>query len=217
VKRNYLITFPRCGVTWTINRVRALISLAGDDMLPMTEKKFLRINHLGFSPEDPPEGKEARTELIGTQKIFTILRDARKVLVSNWYFLQAHRKMAEMVSERHPGTLDNLDAFLKSPYAAYKFSNFLKRMDDFKKNDKLGGIYFYEDIQDYSFFYEIPRIVGVAYRPTEDIALLAHKNSSEVVNTFGTDHSAPAPESLDYVQEVLKERCCLDEYRERYL
>jgi len=215
--RNYLITYPRSGVNWTINRMKALIKLAGPSLWDRErESRFIRMNHLGFSPEDPVEGKEFSFE-IGNRKIFTILRDARKCLVSNWYFIQAHSRIQQRLEGRLPESLRDLNSFLLSPYAVRKYCNFLERIREFKANGHLGKVYFYEDVQDESFMYDIPTILGVNFTPSAKLARQAHKASSEVINTFGTDHTAASQESLEAVQMGMNNLCTLEEYRKRYL
>lgn len=214
--RNYLITYPRSGVNWTINRIKALIDITDGKLWPQNGGRFIRMNHLGFAPETSIEGIETLLDLDG-REVFVILRDARQCLVSNWYFIIAHTRVKQTLNRTAKEHFVNLETFLKSPYATKKYCNFLNKINRIKKDGNIGQIYFYEDIQDLSFMYEIPKILGVNFSPAKKTVKQAQLDSNAVVNTFGTNHLAAKPETLEFVQEEMKRFCKLEEYRKRYL
>ncbi len=175
------------------------------------------MNHFGFSPEDPIQGKSFEIERTEDEKVFVLLRDAKQMLVSNWYFIRANKRVSEKLNKLYPGSINSLHAFLRSPLATTKFSNFLRKIQDLKEAGCIGDIFFYEDIYDYQFIKCIPSILGVDNIISEDLAKQIHQDSLERVNTFGTDHSAAKKEDLEWIDFRLNETCELEEYRTRYL
>ena len=215
--RNYVISYPRSGVNWTLNRIRALAKLAGDELWPKHVKPCIKHNHLGFEPRAEMSGRAYDIPLQEGSQIFVLLRDARKALVSNWYFILANNSVRSHHYKECPEAMTDLNSFLLSPFAAKRYCNYLKKVKEIKEEGTIGGFLFYEDIQDPSFMYDVPRIMGREYQVTEELAQQAQEASSERVVDFGTDHSAAKPETLQLIQEELIELCPLDEYRERYL
>jgi len=213
---NYLVTYPRSGTNWTLNRIKALLEV-DQNLKKLAKNCYVRHSHLGFRPGGALNGEKPSITIDAKARMFIQLRDARKVLVSNWYFIKSSEQIYKKRSNEWPDMFSNIESHLRSSYAVDRFCQFLKRVKEFKNVAQARNFYYYEDIHSHQFIYEIPKILGVDYEVTNEIAAKAHERGNYPDVQFGTDHSALSKETAEYIQSQLRERCVLEEYSERYL
>jgi hypothetical protein len=204
-----LVTYPRSGTNWFINIVEHLI-----DLDPVLKGATIDHTHLGFRPGGVLNPESVRNYK-DTDHI-VLLRNARKSLVSNWFFMTTNERILERRKKDFPEMLVDVDTFLKSPYGVGRFSSFLARVKTLSERTR--AFYFYEDMHDYTFLRNIPTLLGVpGYISPDNLMREAYAAGSYPDVQFGTDHSLAKGESLQYVQRYLIRHCKLDAYRQRYL
>lgn len=217
----YLITYPRSGTTWTIRRGKALFDLF--EQRPggfVHGRPRAKNSHLGFHPSAGPDGTGGRLKLIRDgYKLSILMRDARQAVPSNFFWLMKNVAADEpkRFIKRY-GPCD-VNKFSVGEWGIERFVRYLQRVQDYKEKHPM-TFYFYEDIDTREFVYELPKIFGDKYMnlvPTEEEVELVYNAGKMKVNLVGADHSLVTQETLDYMQDYLKEHCPLPEYRERYL
>lgn len=214
-----LVTFPRSGTVWTMNRLRTFLMMYRDMTGPLCGGMGKRIQHThaGFHPFTLSEGKNPYFD--NDQRTFVLLRDARKVLVSNWHWLIdiVDRGVNPVEFVEHP-IPDNISDFIRGPRGVVKFQNFLRLINSYKQKGILEDVFYYEEADGPDFIRQFPEVMGLDFEPSDDFIARVIEENSEMVNHIdGTDHDAVPKKDLAYIQKELKKDCPLQEYADRYL
>lgn len=202
--RNTLLTYPRTGTSWTQRRMRRWA------------KEYMRVKGLKEIPKTwhthalyhPKYHEYVGEHEFKVGKVFALIRNARKVVVSNWYWLQKRGKNEQF---QHPD-YKSLETYV--PYGAPRYVHYLNWLMELE----LEAFYFSEDISTEEFSRtELPRMLGV--EPFDLDELGAHRvkeTTNEVVNLVGADHSSVPPHLITHIDEVVERDCRFQPYLDRY-
>jgi hypothetical protein len=216
--RTMLLTHPRTGTMWATERVVAMYrhyqQEQGDGI--SREERHLRYlwsaYHSGFHPHLGPQGSETVVPEL-TERLFCLLRDARQVMVSFWFYLRA-----QPPDERLGPIPDDLETYVKR-YGVRRYLQYLARVGSLLEDGTAQGVVFYDDIGSEEFLAEtVPLMLGIDWKPSTAVIAEVQRNTRDKrVNDFGTDHSMASPKLLDWIQSKVAKRCRLEPYRLRYI
>lgn len=198
-----LITYPRTGTAWTKRRLRRFARLYRE-----RGGEFIKVGHTHASYDPRFYNYSNHHTFRPDIRLFALIRDARKVVVSNWYWIQQHLDNEQFDRKEYK----SLASYV--PYGALRYADYLNWLGELN----LSQYYFHEDIGTDAFVRkDIPVILGIeGYEPEEKLVSAVMKHGAEKVNLVGTDHSSVPKSLLDEIDSLMQVHCSFAPYMERY-
>lgn len=177
-------------------------------------KSRVHVTHGGLHPFDPPGKEYAPPVANDGGSYFLLLRDARKVITSNWFWtkLALSRTPEHMIPEHLKDGVPELTDYIRGPMGLERFQRWMRAVAGLP----FSGIFYQEDGPS-PIIEAMPEILTLDYKPTKDIVAKTLELNEEVINLVGADHSKTLKKDKDYIQRHLKKDCALAPYAERYL
>ena len=202
MNRNTLLAYPRSGSTWTQARLKTWASARKRMGF---EKPVWWFTHAGYHPWYYEYFNNWRFKKPG--QIFVLIRDAVKVVVSNWYWIQKNRIEWECFNHKE---YDSLEAYVE--YGSRRYASFLNWISELA----LGGYYFYEDTNSRAWEErEIPIIVGHEGSIDEVGWGQMQVAREKIYNSVEVDHGI-SDNLVVQIVDVMAKECSWLPYIERY-
>jgi hypothetical protein len=208
---NYFISYPRSGAQWTQKRMRFFLEHFANIKLGEIYDRSITYTHYGFTFFNPGTKALTRPSFTKNDKLFILFRDARKSIVSYFYYLR----------RRQPSLLEKIccsspEDFVYGIYGVSRFNSYLNKIERYRDLAAKTSFIFYEDAMSLDFIKLIPSIMEVDYNLSDEEANKIIEEFPFSLEESFSSHEKDA-EYLNYIQKYLLKNCFNLEYRDKYL